>query len=96
MEAVDMQGVHICTCCGKPMEPSGPFKEIDVEGATIEEPTWLCNNPQCECSSTYVIDDDDPTIERDKTCPECNGRGIQWDGPEYCPHCDGEGYEWWT
>lgn len=50
---------------------------------SLEHPGALSNLPH----------DDEPS-DRDLTCPECGGDGME-DDTMPCPHCDGEGSQWW-
>lgn len=54
---------------------------------------WCCT----ECGALEVDENDeyDEDWRERKTCPHCNGTGIDIDGIEECEYCDGMGYKWW-
>jgi len=39
----------ICFACGEPMEWTGEYKQVEMEGGMLifEDPTYQCVNPDC-------------------------------------------------
>lgn len=61
------------------------YFDYEYPGDAVDDP----NDPLNFDDDLY--DDDEP---RQRTCVECDGTGMDWEGGD-CPHCDGYGYYWW-
>ena len=57
-----------------------------------EQGAWRCT--ECGAYEDEVVDYPDED-EESKTCPHCNGTGLDMTGLEECDCCDGMGYKWW-
>lgn len=75
---------HKCDICQKPAN----VLMLGMEGTS--EGIWYCS----ECAGEYESRNADDFETRARTCPYCDGNGVDWEGAA-CDYCDGYGYYWW-